>query len=144
MHIVCFKLSASYFDLHKYFLHNLYLFLSPLCVHQFHAAIFCSSWDESPTNFWTLPVFSDFLNMALNDLVQPIAAAVISLVKLCPYDEEEPHIWFHLIEAQFAAAGIRLQNSNMPMLSPTCPSKSSGTFWTPWMSATIQIILSIF
>jgi hypothetical protein len=24
-------------------------------------------------------------------------------------DEEEPHIWFHLIEAQFAAAGIKSQ-----------------------------------
>ncbi len=42
--------------------------------------------------------------MALNDLVQPVAAAVTSQVKLCPYDEEEPHIWFRLIEAQFAAA----------------------------------------
>jgi hypothetical protein len=30
-------------------------------------------------------------------------------VKLCPYDEEEPQIWFCLIEAQFAAAGIRSQ-----------------------------------
>ncbi len=28
-------------------------------------------------------------------------------MKLCPYDEEEPHIWFRLIEAQFAAVGIR-------------------------------------
>jgi hypothetical protein len=35
--------------------------------------------------------------------------AVTSQVKLCPSDEEEPHIWFHLIEAQFAAAGIRSQ-----------------------------------
>ena len=47
--------------------------------------------------------------MALNDLVQPVAAAVTSQVKLCPYDEEEPHIWFRLIEAQFAAAGIKSQ-----------------------------------
>jgi hypothetical protein len=30
-------------------------------------------------------------------------------VKLCPYDEEEPHIWFCLIEAQFAAVGIKSQ-----------------------------------
>jgi hypothetical protein len=36
-------------------------------------------------------------------------AAATSLVKLCPYNEEEPHIWFHFIEAQFAAAGIRSQ-----------------------------------
>jgi hypothetical protein len=47
--------------------------------------------------------------MATNDLVQPVAAAVTSQVKLCPYDESEPHIWFRLIEAQFAAAGIKLQ-----------------------------------
>jgi hypothetical protein len=52
---------------------------------------------------------TDFPNMALNDLVQPVAAAVTSQVKLCPYDEEEPHIWFRLIEAQFAAAGIKSQ-----------------------------------
>jgi hypothetical protein len=32
-----------------------------------------------------------------------------TFVKLCPYDEEEPHIWFRLIKAQFAAAGIKLQ-----------------------------------
>jgi hypothetical protein len=47
--------------------------------------------------------------MSQNDLVQPIAAAATSQVKLCPYDEEEPLIWFCLIEAQFAAVGIRSQ-----------------------------------
>jgi hypothetical protein len=30
-------------------------------------------------------------------------------VKLCSYIEEEPHIWFRLIEAQFVAAGIKSQ-----------------------------------
>ncbi len=30
-------------------------------------------------------------------------------VKLCPYDEEEQVIWFHLIEGPFSAAGIKLQ-----------------------------------
>jgi hypothetical protein len=39
----------------------------------------------------------------------PVAAAATTQVKLCPYDEEEPHIWFRLIEAQFAAAGIKSQ-----------------------------------
>ncbi len=43
------------------------------------------------------------------DLTSPVAAAATSLVKLCPYDEEEPHIWFRLIEAQYAAAGIKSQ-----------------------------------
>jgi hypothetical protein len=47
--------------------------------------------------------------MAHNDLVQHVAAAATTQVKLCPYDEEEPHIWFRLIEAQFAAAGIKPQ-----------------------------------
>jgi hypothetical protein len=47
--------------------------------------------------------------MAQNDLIPPIVMAATSQVKLCTYDEEEPHIWFRLIEAQFAAAGIRSQ-----------------------------------
>jgi hypothetical protein len=34
-------------------------------------------------------------------------AAATAQVKLCPYEEEEPHIWFRLIEAQFTAGGIR-------------------------------------
>jgi hypothetical protein len=85
------------------------------------AAIFCSSWDECPTNLWTLPVFSDFPNMAPNDLVQPVAAAVTSQVKLCPYNKEEPHIWCRLIEAQFAAAGIKSQKLNYANALPSLP-----------------------
>jgi hypothetical protein len=45
--------------------------------------------------------------MSQKGLVQPVTAA--TQVKLCPYDEEEPHIWFHLIEAPFTAAGIKSQ-----------------------------------
>jgi hypothetical protein len=45
--------------------------------------------------------------MTRKDLTSPNAAAATSQVKLCPYDEEEP--WFSLIEAQFAAAGIKSQ-----------------------------------
>jgi hypothetical protein len=48
--------------------------------------------------------------MTHDDLTSPVTAAATSQVKLCPYDEEEPHIWFCLIEAQFAAAGIKSQN----------------------------------
>jgi hypothetical protein len=44
-----------------------------------------------------------------DDLTPPVTAAATAQAKLCPYDEEEPHIWFRLIEAQFAAAGIRSQ-----------------------------------
>jgi hypothetical protein len=47
--------------------------------------------------------------MAQNVVIQPVAAAATTQVKLCPYDEEEPHIWFRLIEAQFAAVGIKSQ-----------------------------------
>jgi hypothetical protein len=47
--------------------------------------------------------------MTCDDLATPIAAAATAQVKLCPYDEEESHIWFCLIEAQFAVAGIKSQ-----------------------------------
>jgi hypothetical protein len=60
--------------------------------------------------------------MALNDLVQPVAAAVTSQVKLCPYDEEEPHIWFRLISHfQFAAAGIKSQKLKYANALPSLP-----------------------
>ncbi len=47
--------------------------------------------------------------MSCNNLTSLVAASATAQVKLCPYDEEEPHIWFRLIEAQFAAAGIKSQ-----------------------------------
>jgi hypothetical protein len=47
--------------------------------------------------------------MTREDLNSPVAAATTAQVKLCPYDEEERHIWFRFIEAQFAAAGIKSQ-----------------------------------
>jgi hypothetical protein len=47
--------------------------------------------------------------MTREDFTSPVAAAATSQVKLCPYDEEEPHIWFRHIKAQFAAAGIKSQ-----------------------------------
>ncbi len=72
-------------------------------------SIFCSSWAEYPANLWILQTFSDPQNMSRDDLTPPVAAAATSQVKLCPYDEEEPHIWFRLIQAQFAAAGIKSQ-----------------------------------
>jgi hypothetical protein len=73
------------------------------------AAKFYSFWDECPTNLWTLPAFSELSTMTRDDLTHPVAAAATAQVKLCPYDEEEPHIWFRFIEAQFAATGIRSQ-----------------------------------
>jgi hypothetical protein len=56
-----------------------------------------------------LPAFSELSNMTQDDLTTPVAAAATTQVKPCPYDEKESHIWFRLIEAQFAAAGIRSQ-----------------------------------
>ncbi len=56
-----------------------------------------------------MPAFSELSNITRDNLTTLVAAAATTQVKLCPYDEEEPHIWFHLIEAQFAAAGIRSQ-----------------------------------
>ncbi len=47
--------------------------------------------------------------MSCDDLTSPAAAAATAQVKLCPYDEEEPHIWFRLIKSLFAVAGIKSQ-----------------------------------
>jgi hypothetical protein len=47
--------------------------------------------------------------MTRDDLTSPVTAAATAKVKLCTYDEEDPHIWFRLIEAQFAAVGIKSQ-----------------------------------
>ncbi len=105
------------------------------------ASNFYSLWDECPTNLWTLQTFSDLANMTREDLASPVAATATSQVKLCPYDEEKPHIWFRLIEAQLAAAGIKSQKLPMPL--PACPSKSFGTFLTPFMPAMTQMSRSI-
>jgi hypothetical protein len=59
--------------------------------------------------------------MTREDLTHPVAAAATSQVKLCPYDEEEPHTWFRLIEAQFAAAGIRSQKLKYPNALASLP-----------------------
>jgi hypothetical protein len=42
-------------------------------------------------------------------MTHPVAAAATTQVQLRPYFEEEPHMWFCLIEDQFIAAGIKLQ-----------------------------------
>jgi hypothetical protein len=64
------------------------------------------------------------------EVAQPVAAAAMTQVKLCPYDEEEPVILFHLIEAQFAAAGIKSQKlkyaNALAILPKHRPSGHSG------------------
>jgi hypothetical protein len=47
------------------------------------------------------------------------AAAAPSQVTLGPYEEEEPAIWFCLIKAQFAAAGIQTQKLSHATFMPT-------------------------
>jgi hypothetical protein len=71
------------------------------------ATNFYSSWNEWPTNLWTLPAFSEPPNMNRDNQTTPVALTATTQAKVCPYDEEELHIWFRLIEAQFVVAGIR-------------------------------------
>ncbi len=69
---------------------------------------FVSSWN-SPAVVSAAPSFVLSQIMSHSANVQTVAAAATSQVKLCPYDEEELAVWFRLIEAQFAAAGIKSQ-----------------------------------
>jgi hypothetical protein len=55
-----------------------------------------------------LPTFFNLANMTREDLNSHTAAAATVQVKLCLYDEEEPH-FFLLIEAPCAVAGIKSQ-----------------------------------
>jgi hypothetical protein len=62
-------------------------------------------------------------------LTSPVAAAATAQVKLCPYDEEEPHIWFHFIEAQFAAAGIKSQKLKYANALASLPKQVLRDIW---------------
>jgi hypothetical protein len=81
------------------------------------ATIFYSSWDECPTNLWTLPAFSELSTMICDDLTHPVTAAATTQVKFYPYDEEEPHIWFRLIKAKFTAAGDQISKTQIRQCS---------------------------
>jgi hypothetical protein len=83
-----------------------------------------------------LPTFSELANLTRDDLTSPVAAAATAQVKLCPYDEEEPHIWCCLIEAQFAAAGTKSQKLKYANALTCLPKQSFRTFLIPSMSAT--------
>jgi hypothetical protein len=54
-------------------------------------------------------------------------AATMTPVKLCPYDEEEPAIWFGLIEAQFATVGIKSQKLKYANSHANLPKQSFRT-----------------
>ncbi len=60
-----------------------------------------------PIKSLDLASFSKLSNMTQDDLTTAVAVAATTQVKLCPFNEEDPHIWFRLIRAQFAVAGIR-------------------------------------
>jgi hypothetical protein len=77
--LFCSKLAAS---------SSVHPFFCPTVASNF----FYSSLDECLTNLWTLPTFSKLANMTREDLNSPVTAAATAQVKLCPYDEEEPHI----------------------------------------------------
>jgi hypothetical protein len=115
---VHFILCVSYFDIQILFsvqsLPRPSYFCAQFCPTM--ATIFCSSWDECPTTLWTVPAFSEPATMTREDLTHPVAAAATTLVKLCPYDEEEPHIWFCLIEACSQQQGSDPKSLSMPML----------------------------
>jgi hypothetical protein len=63
---------------------------------------FYSSWENLNLAAWAAPTFASPTNMSL-EIGQRNRSSLIS------YDEEEPAIWFHLIEAQFSVAGIKSQ-----------------------------------
>jgi hypothetical protein len=107
---------------------------------------FFSSWDEGLSTLWIPPAFSVLSNMSQNNLVQPIAAAATSQVKLRPYDEEEPHIWFHLIEAQFAAAGRsqKLKYANALASLPKQVLRANSLFTRQARNAWLVIFQQVF
>jgi hypothetical protein len=80
----------------------------PLTLFAVVLGFFYSPWEDMHLATWTAPTFTTSPNMSV-EVGQPVAAAAMTLIKLCPYDEEELAVWFHLIEAQFAAVGFKSQ-----------------------------------
>jgi hypothetical protein len=70
------------------------------------------------------------------EVSQPVVAAATTQVKLCPYDEEEPAIWFYLIEVQFTAVGIKSQKLKYANSLANLPKQVLRTFWTQSTPAT--------
>jgi nicotinic acid mononucleotide adenylyltransferase len=80
-----------------------------------------SSWEQFLAIAWVCPLFVFSHNVSESDNGQTVAAAATSQVKLCPYNEEEQAIWFHLIEVQLAAAGIKSQKFRYPNALASLP-----------------------
>jgi hypothetical protein len=91
--------------------------------------------------------FLSLPNMSQNDLVQPVAAAATTQVKLCTYDEEEPHIWFNLIEAQFTTVVIKSQRLKYANALASLPKQvlgdipERGSAWTVWKEQVAVLFL---
>jgi hypothetical protein len=69
--------------------------------------------------------------------------------QLCPYDEEELHIWFCLIEAQFAAAGIKsaepfdfLKNTLLGQFGKSSGNLTLNCFAFPWKCRVLSPVFS--
>jgi hypothetical protein len=70
---------------------------------------FYSPWEDLHLATWAAFTFTTSPNISV-EVGQPVAATATTQVKLCIYDKEELVILFCLNKAQFAAAGIKLQN----------------------------------
>jgi hypothetical protein len=70
------------------------------------SGFFYSPWEDLHLAAWAAPTFTTLPNLSV-EVGQPIVAAATTQVKLCHYGEVELVIWFRLIEAQFAAVGIK-------------------------------------
>ncbi len=92
---------------------------------------FYSSWDECSSNLWTLSTFSETSIMSGEDLTTPVAAAATAQVKLCPYDEEEPHILVPPHQGPVCSSRDQITKLKYANNLASHPSKSSRTFWIP-------------
>ncbi len=91
-------------------------------------------WDSPLVTSWEAPIYHPSL-MAQQVSHDLAAVAAPSLVKLGPYDEDEPVIWFHLIEAQFAAAEIQTQKLKYANALANLPKQ---VFWNIFLFDTVD------
>jgi hypothetical protein len=70
--------------------------------------VFIPPWEDMHLTTWAAPTFTTHTQHVFGGWSTRCGSSTTQ-VKLCPYDEEDPDIWFHLIVAQFAAVGIKTQ-----------------------------------
>jgi hypothetical protein len=91
-----------------------------------------SSWEESPSNLWTLPTFSELASKTCDDLT-PLSQLL--RFKFVPTMRRNLTFGYASSRPSLQQRGSNHKNSNMAAPSPACPSKSFRTFWTPSMSS---------